>query len=198
MNDQLWWFVVRSSGLVAWGAAAAAVIWGLTLTAKPLGRKPSPAWTLDLHRFLGTLTLVALAVHLSALVADSFTYWGAAELAVPYATTWKAGPVAWGIVAAYLLVAVEVSSLLLRWLPRKWWRRLHMTSYLVFAAATIHLVSAGTDASNPLVLVTVWIVTSFVAFLTLFRVLVARSGERRGARGTRTSSARDEQLSRAA
>jgi predicted ferric reductase len=181
MNEQLWWFVTRASGIVTWGAAAAAIIWGLAVSSKPLGRKPSPAWTLDLHRFLGGLTVVSLAVHLGALVADSFTHWGAAELAVPYATDWKPGPVAWGIVAAYLLVAVEVSSLLMRRLPRVWWRRLHLTSYLVFVTATVHFVTAGTDASNPLAIIGIWGVTTFIAFLTIFRVLVAKYGERRSA-----------------
>ena len=179
MNDQLWWFVTRASGFVTWGAAAAAIIWGLAVTSKPLGRKPAPAWTLDLHRFLGAVTVVALGVHLAALVADSFTHWGAAELAVPYAATWKPGPVAWGIVAAYLLVAVEVSSLLMRRLPRVWWRRLHLMSYLVFLTATVHFVSAGSDVDNPLVLAMIWSITTFIAFLTLFRILAARYGERR-------------------
>ena len=179
MNDQLWWLVTRASGFVTWGAAAAAIIWGLAVTSKPLGRKPAPAWTLDLHRFLGAVTVVALGVHLAALVADSFTHWGAAELAVPYASTWKPGPVAWGIVAAYLLVAVEVSSLLMRRLPRVWWRRLHLMSYLVFLTATVHFVSAGSDVDNPLVLAMIWSITTFIAFLTLFRILAARYGERR-------------------
>ena len=100
MNPQLWWFVTRSTGIVTWVLATATVLWGLGVTSKPFGKKPAPNWTLDLHRFLGALTVLFLAGHLGALVADSYTNWTIADLAVPYATTWKPGPVAWGIVAA--------------------------------------------------------------------------------------------------
>ena len=178
MNPQLWWFVTRSTGIVTWVLATASVIWGLGVTSKPLGKKPAPAWTLDLHRFLGALTVLFLAGHLGALVADSYTHWTVADLAVPYATGWKPGPVAWGIVAAWLLVAVEVSSLFLRHLPRAWWRRLHLTSYLVFAASTVHFLSAGTDRDNVALRALAGASVGAVAFLTGFRV---RQGRRKAA-----------------
>lgn len=178
MNPQLWWFVTRSTGILTWALATAAVLWGLGVTSKPLGKKPAPSWMLDLHRFLGALTVLFLAAHLGALLADSYTNWTLADLAVPYATTWKPGPVAWGIVAAWLLVAVEVSSLFMRYLPRVWWRRLHLTSYLVFVAATIHFLSAGTDSTNLALRIAVGASVGSVAFLTGFRI---RQGRRKAA-----------------
>jgi DMSO/TMAO reductase YedYZ heme-binding membrane subunit len=187
MNPQLWWFVARASGILAWATAAAAVIWGLSVTSKPLGRKPSPAWTLDLHRFLGALTMVFLGIHLAALVGDSFTEWTVADLTVPYATTWKPGPVAWGIIAGWFLLAVEVSSLLMRRLPRAWWRRIHLTSYVVLAAATIHFLSAGTDPGNPFVLVLVGGTTGLVLVLTAWRVVEGRRKAARRAASERPS-----------
>ena len=111
-------------------------------------------------------------------MADSYTNWTIADLAVPYATTWKPGPVAWGIVAAWLLLAVEVSSLFQRHLPRVWWRRLHLTSYLVFAASTVHFLAAGTDRHNVALRVAAGAAVGAVAFLTAFRV---RQGRRKAA-----------------
>ena len=178
MNPQLWWFATRSTGIVTWVLATATVLWGLGVTSKPFGKKPAPNWTLDLHRFLGALTLLFLAGHLGALVADSYTNWTIADLAVPYATTWKPGPVAWGIVAAWLLLAVEVSSLVQRHLPRVWWRRIHLTSYLVFVASTVHFLSAGTDRHNVALRVAAGAAVGVVAFLTAFRI---RQGRRKAA-----------------
>ena len=178
MNPQLWWFVTRSTGIVTWVLATATVLWGLRLTSKPFGKKPAPNWTLDLHRFLGALTVLFLAGHLGALVADSYTNWTIADLAVPYATTWKPGPVAWGIVAGWMLLTVEVSSLFQRHLPRAWWRRLHLASYLVFAASTVHFLAAGTDRDNVALRVAAGAAVGVVAFLTAFRI---RQGRRKAA-----------------
>ena len=73
---------------------------------------------LDLHKFLGTLSLVFVAVHLGALWADNYVHFGASELFVPMASTWRPGAVAWGIVAMYLLVAIQLTSWAMRRLPR--------------------------------------------------------------------------------
>ena len=74
--------------------------------------------------------MLFLAVHLGALVADSYVHFGVADLLVPFASSWKSGAVAWGVVAFWFLIAVEVSSLMMRRLPRRTWRAIHLTSYL--------------------------------------------------------------------
>jgi len=162
---QLWWYVARSGGLVAWGLLTASVIWGLLLSTKALGRRVRAAWLLDLHRFLGGAALAFTGIHAAALVADSTVHFELSELLVPLASTWRPVAVAWGVVAAYLLVAVEITSLLRRRLPRRWWRRTHMASLPLWALATVHGLTAGTDAANPVVLGGA--VLGIVAVLTL-------------------------------
>ena len=44
----------------------------------------------------------------------------------------------------YLLIAVEATSLMRKWLPTKAWRTVHLASFLGFWAATMHAVTAGT------------------------------------------------------
>ena len=39
MNEQLWWYVARSGGIVAWALLAASVLWGLALSTKVLARQ---------------------------------------------------------------------------------------------------------------------------------------------------------------
>jgi DMSO/TMAO reductase YedYZ heme-binding membrane subunit len=181
MNNQVWWYTARAGGLVSWGLATASVIWGLLLSGR-LGRKPKPAWVLDLHRFLGGLTVVFVGVHMLGLWLDSFVQFGPAELFVPFASAWKPGPVAWGIVAMYLLVAIEVTSLLQRRIPRRVWHAIHLTSFGLFGFATIHALTAGTDATTTPVRVFALISTVVVVNLTVFRVLSRRAG-RAPARG---------------
>jgi DMSO/TMAO reductase YedYZ heme-binding membrane subunit len=88
---------------------------------------------------------VFVAVHVLALVADGYTSFGPADVLVPFASDWRPLPVALGVVALYILVAVEVTSLLQRHLPRAVWRNIHLASYGLFAFATVHATTAGTD-----------------------------------------------------
>jgi predicted ferric reductase len=174
MNQKLWWYIARSTGIVAWVLIAAAVIWGLLLSTRLLDGHPAPKWLLDLHRFLGALAVAFTGLHLLGLFADSYTSFGPADLLVPFASAWKPLPVALGVVAMYLLVAVEVSSLAMRRIPRRWWRGIHMTSFGSFWLATVHGIAAGTDHANPLLFAAYVAVAGLVVFLTLFRVLADR------------------------
>jgi DMSO/TMAO reductase YedYZ heme-binding membrane subunit len=79
--------------------------------------------------------------------------------------------VAWGIVGLYLLLAVELTSLVRRRLPRRLWRAVHALSFPLFALATVHGLTAGTDRGNLLWQVTVWATTAAVVFLTAVRLL---------------------------
>jgi hypothetical protein len=194
VNEQLWWHVARAGGIVAWVLLAASVAWGLLLSTKLFGRAVAPAWLNELHRFLGALALVFTVVHVAGLVADSYVHFGVMELLVPLASRWKPGPVAWGVVALYLLVAVEVSSLLMRRLPRVWWKRIHLTSFLLFFTASVHGATAGTDATNLMYRVTSALLVAGVLFLTLVRVLAdsprARRSAERGVDSARSAGAR--------
>ena len=182
MNQQLWWYVARSTGIVAWALVAAAVIWGLLLTTRLLGGRSAPKWLLDLHRFLGGLAVIFTGLHLVGLVADSYTHFGPVDLLVPLASAWKPAPVALGVVAMYLLLAVELTSLAMRRLPRRLWRWVHLTSFGSFWLATLHGVLAGTDASNPVLWVAYLATATTVLFLTLFRTLADPRTPGRGSR----------------
>ncbi len=174
MSAKLWWEVARASGLVAWGLASVTVIWGLLLATRVLGRKPRPRWLADLHQFLGGLTVAFTAVHVAALVADNYVHFGFSEILVPLASRWRPLPVALGVVSAYLLAAVEITSLARRHLPRRLWHAVHLASYVLFWVATLHGLTAGTDASHPAVRLAALGTAVVVVFLTVFRVLTAR------------------------
>jgi len=173
IDPKTWWYVSRASGFVSWSLLAIAVLWGLFLTNKTLNRSTPPAWVLDLHRHLGGLAVVFVAVHVGALPLDGFTHWGWADLLVPMATKWQPGAIAWGIVGMYLLVAIEVTSLLGRRFPKKWWRRVHMLSFPLYILASIHLFTAGTDSGNVVARWMVVTVSTLILFLTVVRVLAA-------------------------
>jgi predicted ferric reductase len=182
MSPHAWWYLARATGYVAWALVTASVVTGLLLGGRLAKRRPTPAWTLDLHRFLGGTAVVVTALHLAGLVADDYVHFGAAEVLVPFASSWRPGAVALGVIGLYLLAAVEVSSLLMRRIPRRVWRSIHLTSYVLFWTATFHLLTAGTDATNPVSRIVAALAVIAVVFLTLVRSFAGRRGRRQRAR----------------
>jgi DMSO/TMAO reductase YedYZ heme-binding membrane subunit len=173
--DQLFWYTARAGGIVAWLLLTASVVWGLWLSGRvrPLGARP--AWILDLHRFLGGLATIFVGVHVASILLDSYTEIGPTDVLVPFASSWHPVAVAWGVVAMYVLLAVEVTSLARTRLPRRWWRTIHVASLPLFVLATVHYVAAGTDASNLLSLAAIGVGTGVIGVLFVRRMNEVRA-----------------------
>ena len=174
MNPQIWWFVSRSSGIIAWALVSLSVCWGLFISTKAVAKASSPAWLLDFHRYLGGLSVVFTAIHLIGLVADNYVDFGWSELFVPMSSDWKPGAVAFGIVGLYLLIAIEATSLAMKWMPRPLWRWVHRSSFPLYFVATYHGIRAGTDHENQWFRIAALASINVVVFLTLVLILAAR------------------------
>jgi DMSO/TMAO reductase YedYZ heme-binding membrane subunit len=125
---------------------------------------------LDLHRFLGGLSVVFIGTHIASLVLDSYVSFGWLDILVPGATTYHTLAVAWGVIAMYLAVAVEVTSLLRKRLSKRAWRRTHFLSFPLFALSTIHLLAVGTDSAAPLLRWTVLATVATIVVATAIRI----------------------------
>jgi len=192
---KVWWYVSRSTGIVAWALLALAVIWGLALSTRALGRRTPAPWLLDVHRFLGGLAVLFTIIHFVTL---SFDPWMSSEYGytisqafIPFASEWKPGPMAWGIVAFYLLCAVEITSLVKNRLPQRFWHGVHLLSYPLYAMATIHLLTAGSDTQNPILRWSVLATVGAVVFFTVYRMVGPGRAESVKQSGARTRSDAD-------
>ena len=174
MNPQFWWYVARASGIVAWILLVASLVWGVLLATRVLRPHDRPAWLLDLHRALGGLAVVATGLHLLALVADSYITFGVMDLMVPFASQWKPGAVALGVIGAYLIVAIQVTSMAMRRLPRSAWRAVHLTSYALVWVVSLHAGLAGSDVENRIYQFVALLLTIGAVTATTTRVLHRR------------------------
>ena len=165
------WFVNRSAGLVAWALLSTSVMFGLLLSSRLLGKKVKPNWLQDLHRGLSGLAVVFVAIHVAGAIGDNFIHFGAADVLVPFASSWKPTAVAWGVVTLYLIVAVEVTSLLRKHIPKATWRKVHYLSFPLFVTATAHGITAGTDMAKTTGVLIAAAVTALIAGLTALRVI---------------------------
>ena len=173
----MWWDVARAGGIVAWALASLAVIGGLQLSTR-LVRKPAPAWVLDVHRFLGGLAVIFVGVHLLGLAADQFIGFGPADFLIPFVSSYKPAAVALGVIAMYLILAIELTSLAMRKIPRTTWHAVHLTSYVLFVTATVHGLTAGTDRHNAIFQWASLLTAGIVLMMTLIRIWSPRRAAR--------------------
>ena len=195
VNDKLAWYVARSSGIVALVLLVASLTWGVLLATRVLRPHDRPAWLLDLHRWLGGLAVAMTGLHLGGLWLDGYVHFGPAELLVPGASGYRPVAVAFGIVAGYLLVAVEVTSLLRRRLSTRTWRAVHVTSYAATWGAVMHGALAGSDAAGRAYRILAIALTALAMSATLVRVF--RSNPRRGRPGQAAEPANPDSQDRA-
>lgn len=174
MNEQIWWFVARSGGIVAWVLVTLSVCWGLFLSTKAVAKASQPAKLMDLHRFLGGLAVTFTMIHIAGLLLDGYIGYGWSDILIPWASEWRPTAVAWGVIGFYLLMAVELTSLLMKRLPRPVWRQVHRASFGLYIFATVHGIQAGTDTLNIWYRMAMLASINVVAFLTIVLVLAHR------------------------
>jgi ferredoxin-NADP reductase/DMSO/TMAO reductase YedYZ heme-binding membrane subunit len=174
MEEKLWWYLARAGGLTAWWLLCVTVVWGLLLSTRILGDRARPGWLLDLHRMLGGLAVTFTVLHMTGLFLDEWAGFGWSELLVPMASDYRPGAVAWGVVAVYLLAAIELTSLVKRRIPEPLWRWVHRSAFAVFVLATVHTFTAGTDAGSPWVQGGAYLVGAAFVFLLVYRLSTGR------------------------
>jgi predicted ferric reductase len=165
------WYVARAGGLLAYLLLTVSVVLGLTLS----GRARLPHWPRfaveDVHRFAGLLTGWFLAIHVLALVADSYLPFSLTAVLVPGAAPYRPVSVALGVVAAELLVALALTNHFRDRLSYRFWRRAHYANFAVWLLALIHGIASGTDRSAPWAISLYTVSVAAVAGLTTWRAL---------------------------
>lgn len=146
--DTLMWTVARAGGFTALLLASAAVALGLALAMRRRpGRLSRPA-AIELHRYLTTLTLGFLAVHLAGFLLDQQARMGLTALVVPGVATRNPVAVALGIVAVEVGLAIGLSALVRPAIGYRAWRRLHGLTFLVWGLALLHGILNGSDTGR--------------------------------------------------
>ncbi len=195
-SDPTFWILARVGGLAAYLFLTASVLGGLAVKSRPFSRGVKPASVTDVHRFLALLGLGAVAVHGVALLLDKVITISIQALFVPGLVPYRPVWTGVGVVTAELMLVVYLSFSVRKLIGVRTWRRLHYTTYAVFAAATVHGLMSGTDTSHA------WAVDMYVGAIsavvaaTAWRVLVssgrttARAATGRLARNAEPEAAR--------
>jgi predicted ferric reductase len=174
LNPQFWWYVSRSGALVAAVLLVASLVFGVLMATRALKPLDKPSWMLAMHRWFSLLAVFATALHLVGLVADNYVHFSWVELFIPFGSSWKTIPVALGVIAFYLFAVVQISSWMMRLIPRRLWRSLHMSSYGLVWLVFVHAGLAGTDVRNRIYAVIALGLTIVAVWATVIRLIVGR------------------------
>ena len=147
-DPHIWWYVTRSSAILAWVLMTLSVVWGVLLSTRVMRKVDDASRLQDLHRYFGGLGLVMVVLHVVSLMLDGWLAFTPLEALVPFQTEYRPWAVALGILALYVLVAVYGSSLLRNRLPPRFWKGLHYSNYAAVLLVAIHSGLSGTDVGR--------------------------------------------------
>jgi sulfoxide reductase heme-binding subunit YedZ len=147
--------------------ASAALAIGLTMGGRMIrGRGPDLRVT---HEALSLAALVALAVHAVTLLGDGFLNPSVADIAIPFASSYRAPWMAMGIIGGWLLLILGLSYYVRGRIGVERWRRLHRYTALAWVLGMAHAIGTGTDAG------VTWFLTALaIVAVPAFALLVTR------------------------
>lgn len=165
-GGNLAWAVARAAGFVAFVSSTGAVLLGVRRPARlPVGGLPPRHYAL--HRALGLTAVVAVAVHLIALWADTFVPFSWVQLlALPWTSSYRPFAVTLGFLAMVSLLLTAASGALRRVLPG--WRTVHAAAFLTFGLSVFHGLLAGSDSASPLAIL-LYLAALLAVGLTIIR-----------------------------
>lgn len=145
------WYANRGTGVVLVALLTVSTVLGVLSTARAgTSRWPRFA-TQGLHRNVSLLSMIMLLAHVATPVLDDFTDLVWYQAAVPFGGSFVAKerlPMALGAAGFDLLVVITITSLVRARLPHRFWRALHLLSYLSWGAGVLHGLLVGTDADT--------------------------------------------------
>jgi predicted ferric reductase len=172
------WTTARASGLTALFAVTLDMVFGLFVATGVADRLIRRARAVELHRWLSSVALALIAVHVLALSLDRFVRFDLLDLLVPFLSSYRRFAVGVGVLAAYSALVVHASFGLRRRIGATTWRRLHSLSFFVFIGALVHGMLAGSDSALAGIQAIYIASATAVGLLVCFRVADTLKGTR--------------------
>jgi sulfoxide reductase heme-binding subunit YedZ len=170
-GSQAFWFLARAGGIVAYLLLWLATCWGIMMSSKlTQGYVTVPA-AFALHEYLPILSMVFVALHVLALLGDTYISFSIWQLLVPFTSSYEPFWTGLGSLSFYLSLALIASFYLRKQISQKVWRAFHYTSYLAYLIALTHGVMAGSDSGTPGMRVIYLVTGGLSLFLVYYRLL---------------------------
>jgi predicted ferric reductase len=171
-DPKFFWYLSRSSSLVAYGILWFSMSFGLMVSNKMAKVWPGGPTAVDLHQYASLLGLVFALFHALILMGDKYIAYTLTQVLVPFASeNYEPFWVGIGQVGFYIWLIVAFSFYFRKIIGARTWRKLHIFSFLAYVMALFHAVSSGTDSSSLWVVRYYWWTGGIFLFLLIYRIL---------------------------
>ncbi|HKB29815.1 MAG TPA: ferric reductase-like transmembrane domain-containing protein [Streptosporangiaceae bacterium] len=176
------WHTSRATGVVSVVLFSVVIVLGVLVNQKGrLAGLPRFGAT-GLHRYMGLLAVVFVAVHVATAVADPFVSISVAAVFVPFVSIYQPLWIGLGAVAFDLFAAVIIASAVRQRIGHRTWLAIHWLAYAAWPVALVHGFGAATDLRSGWVLGLTWACVIAVALAAGWRLTVAVWAAPRGRR----------------
>ena len=145
-STQIWWYVTRSAGIIAYLLLWFSMVWGLVVPTKLLNSVIGPTFTIDFHEFISLLSIGFTLLHVFVLTIDRFLPYSPVQILVPFLSPYRPFWVGLGVIAFYITLLVTITFYLRSKIGMKTFRSIHLLSLLGYLGVTLHGLYAGTDS----------------------------------------------------
>jgi methionine sulfoxide reductase heme-binding subunit len=143
------WYATRGAGIATLVLLTGTVVLGVATSVRFESPRTPRFVTATLHRNLSLVAVLLLAVHIVTTVLDPYAGITARDAAIPFIASYRPIWLGLGVLAAQILVAVALTSLLRRSIGPRAWRLIHWTAYASWPLAVVHGLGTGSDAQAP-------------------------------------------------
>lgn len=144
---QIWWYVTRASGIIAYLLLWFSTVLGLAVTSKYLDGMLDRLFTYDFHEFISLLSVTFTLVHVIVLTLDHYLPYSLAQILVPFISPYRPFWVGTGVISFYIILLVTITFYLRKKIGMHSFRVIHYLSLLGYIGSTLHGYYAGTDTA---------------------------------------------------
>jgi len=177
---QIWWYVTRASGIIAYLLLWFSTILGLAVTSKYLDGMLDRLFTYDFHEFISLLSVGFTLVHVIVLMLDHYMPYSLVQILVPFISPYRPFWVGVGVIAFYLILLVTITFYLRNKIGRRAFRTIHVLSLVGYIGVTLHGYFSGTDTALASMQILYKVSGLAVLFLTVYWLVLLglRNGEK--------------------
>jgi len=146
---QIWWFVTRAAGLIAYLLLWFSTVWGLAVPSKLVAPLLEQTYTFDFHQFISLLSIGFTLLHIMVLMIDQYLPFSIWQILLPFLSPYRPFWVGIGVLSFYIILLVTVTFYIRSLIGMSAFRVIHILSLAGYLGATLHGLFAGTDGTLP-------------------------------------------------
>jgi predicted ferric reductase len=143
---QLWWYVTRSAGVMAYLLLWFSTVWGLAVPSKLLNPVLEGGYTFDFHQFISLLSIGFALLHILVLTIDRYLPYSTWQILIPFLSPYRPLWVGIGVISFYIIILVTVTFYIRSRIGMSAFRAIHISSLLAYLGITLHGFYSGTDS----------------------------------------------------